>query len=365
MLTAAILLVSAIAQPADHQRARLLAEYRLINNELRAKSPASSSTLNRAWTIAGEWTALYLNAHPKALASDIAGAIEELDRSVPRDGDYHLTANAIRLGDAWAVSASYARAGTFFVVAPEADRKFAVRWSIKKAASNDEMRAWTSNTFSWGDGPLVGRVGHLATSRSGKARFYVEAHAAALAGGTFRHQISVWEWDGHEAAPLLIQSYAASFDTPPITVADGSITVHAKGEYKSLSTCGACPEPEIVWLILVRPDAVTKTSPAFADRELKAFDDLWDSIIHHRPTQNIASPAVAAELRRLAACLSSSEPDRSRLLGMLMNHTVTKAGSRRVLELSTDNLPGGPIRFDIVQRNGGLYFENVHAAHCE
>jgi hypothetical protein len=213
----------------------------------------------------------------------------------------------------------------------------------------------------------VGSVGQLISNRNDRPRFYVDAHAAATAGGTARQQISVWEWDGHTASPLFIRSYSTSLETAPNTLSDRSITIHAKDEYKSFSTCGTCIEPEVIWQIRITPEAVTTTSPEYVDKELRACDELWDAIIHHRPAQNMASPKVTALLRKLTASMLASSPDHDRihLLGMLMKHDVTRSNGRTILALSADNLPCSSIRFEIEERRGIPYFADVHTAHCQ
>ncbi|HEV7489076.1 MAG TPA: hypothetical protein VGQ65_25680 [Thermoanaerobaculia bacterium] len=378
---AAIVALMVLAQPVDHQRADLLSAYASVRAELdsRYADPIRSGrshdfprTLNRAWRIAGDWTALYLNQHPSASPREVVDAIHQLNHG--GSDEYRLRAEAVPLRDraAWAISASYLHGGTFFVVARDRGGPFAVRWNIKDVAarhyaSRDEIGNWASYGFGWGDGPLTGSVGQLISNRNGRPRFYVDAHAAAAAGGTIRQQISVWEWDGHNASPLFIRSYATSLETAPDTFSDRLITIHAKGDYQSFSTCGTCLEPEVVWQIRATPDAVTHTPPEYVDKELKACDSLWDAVIHHRPTQNIASPKVIALLRKLTASMIASSPDHDRihLLGMLMTHDITHSKTRTILALSADNLPCSSIRFEIEERRGILYFADVHAPHCE
>lgn len=233
--------------------------------------------------------------------------------------------------------------------------------------THDEIGYWASNAFSWGDGPLVGRVGSIVSSGTGKPRFSVDAHAAAIAGGTFNNQVSVWEWDGHNAVPLFIKSFAASFDTPPNRFATERITVHAKDDYKSFSTCGACPDPEVSWQIRITPDDVKSTAPIWTSKELAACDELWDAVINGRSTSNFAARQVVSQLRDLIAPLltAAPSPDHTHLLGMLMQHrTITRTG-HRTLDMTADNLPCGPIQFTIANRNDSIYFADVHVPRCE
>lgn len=371
-----------LAQPQSHEsNASLRAAYHAIHSELEAhdadwsiaeKDPAFPARLNRAWTIVAQWISHYLDTHPSASARDLGVAIASLNHAA--SGTYRLDGNAVRLiagrRAAWVISASFERAGTFFVLARDADGPFTLRWNIKDLAAqhestHDEIGYWASNSFSWGDGPLVGRVKSIVSSRASHPRFSIDAHAAAIAGGTFNNQISVWEWDGHNAIPLIIKSYAASFDTPPNRFTTDRITVHAKGDYKSFSTCGACPDPEVSWQVRITPDDVTSTALDWTNKELAACDELFDAIINRRPANNLAATRVIAQLRDLIAPLLTADPDQTYLLGMLMQHRTIKRNGHRILEMTADNLPCGPIRFTSANRNGAIYFGDVHVLRCE
>jgi hypothetical protein len=365
-----------LAQPKSHDStASLRAAYRAVHSELEAhdadwsvaeKDPAFPARLNRAWTLVAQSIARYLDTHPSASARDVERTIASLNHAA--SSTYRLDGNAVQLvaGEraVWAVSASFERAGTFLVLARDANGPFTLRWNIKELAAkheaaHDEIGYWASNAFSWGDGPLVGRVKPIVSSRGGRPCFSVDAHAAAIAGGTFNNQISVWEWDGRNAVPLFIKSYAASFDTPPNRFTAGRITVRAKGDYKSFSTCGACPDPEVSWQIRITPDAVTSSAPVWTNKELAACDELFDAVINRRPANNLAAPQVLTQLRKLIAPLLAADPDPTDLLGMLMQHRTITRNGRRILEITADNLRCGPIRFPITNRNGAIYFAEV------
>jgi hypothetical protein len=375
-----------LAQPQSHESTDTLrAAYQAIHSELEThdadwsiaeKDPAFPARLNRAWTLIGHSIARYLDTHPSASARAIDHAIAALNRAAacPKCSDaYRLDGNAVQLiaGEraVWVVSASFARSGTFFVLARDASGPFTLRWNIKdlavrQEAAHDEIGHWASNAFSWGDGPLVGRVEPIISSRTGKPRFSIDAHAAAIAGGTFNNQISVWEWNDRNAVPLFIKSYAASFDTPPNRFTAARITIHTKADYKSFSTCGACPDPEVSWRIRITPEAVNSTAPVWTNKELAACDELWDAIINGRPTSNLAAPQVVTQLRNLIAPLLTADPDHTHLLGMLMEHRTITRNGHRILEMTADNLPCGPIRFTITNRNGAIYFADVHVPRC-
>src|SRR5436305_1467916 len=82
--------------------------------------------------------------------------------------------------------------------------------SARHYARRDEIGYWAWIEFPWGDGPMVGRVAPLPAARNGHPRFYVDGEGAAAAGGTYRKQIGIWEWDGRAATPLFLRSYSTS-----------------------------------------------------------------------------------------------------------------------------------------------------------
>ena len=385
-----VLLLSALfifAAPVPHQElAKQESAYGDVRRELDSRysdwnragnSPAYPATLNRAWAIIGDWASAFLNSHAAVSASELEKAITEIDSDCRRghcSDEYRLRASVVPLAQgkhaAWAVSVSYPRSGTFFVIARGDDGLFAVRWNIKQLAarhnaSHDEIGRWDWNKFSWGDGPLVSAVGGLPPSRTGRPRFYVDAHAAVIAGGTSSNQISVWEWDGRGAGPLLVRSYLVSLETPPIKLANGMITIHAKGDYKSFSTCGACVEPEVTFQVRVMPDRASVGDVVYAVPELKACDELWDAVIFGRKSDGMAAPQVIAVLRRLTRSMIAASPDHDRtmLLGMLTKSTLTESNGRRILEMGADNLPCN-IRFEIEKRGVALYFAGINASGC-
>ena len=202
---------------------------------------------------------------------------------------------------------------------------------------------------------MIPHLGSLAPTRGGHARFYVDGHTGTMGGGTFRKQISIWEWDGRIATPQFIRSYFISFDTGRNEFADGMLRIPIKGDYKSFFSCGGCPEPEIVWTLQVTPDGVRDLGKKHVVPELQQADELFDRLLHGRSTRDLASPRVAAKLRKLV----DYGPDPGlHQLGMLMEWHVTADG----LELLVDDVDCGPLRFRIEKRARGLYFSDVQLA---
>jgi len=309
-------------------------------------APGLSVGLDRVWSAVTRWTAGYLEEHPDVTAEQLAKAVVGLDP--PR-----LSATAVRLSGppstTFAVAANDPKSGTVFVVARSTDGHFRAIWNIRDVAlrhyaSHDEIGYWALTKSGWGDGPATGRVGPLPQSASGHARFYVDAVAAVDAGGTFRKQFGVWEWNGAEAQPLFLESYQVSFDTGPVTVKDGDVSIPTKGSYRSFSTCGACPEPHVLWRLRVASDGVHRLDVLDGEPEMRCVDELWDHLIHGQRADGLASPEVADALRRL---VQEVDPADGHSLGMIEESKITDENGHRFLLVRAGNLEGKQLRFEV------------------
>jgi hypothetical protein len=292
------------------------------------------------WPEVGKQVAAYLDAHPNAAANDVAKSVKG------------VTTGALQLDRAtWLVSAEYPKNGTFFVVT-----RGGVLWDIKPLAQRhlakrDEIGKWAWTGGGWGDGPLLPSIGAARASRSGHPRFYVDATADTDAGGTYAKQISVWEWNGREAVPLLIKSYATSIETGPDVLTSDLLTIRTKGSYKAFYSCGACVEPEQLWRISITPDGVRDLGRTDVVPELRRFDELVDRVIHHRSTAALATTAVVKLVR------SRLDGD---TLGMLGDFHVSRSGHGGVLYFDSDLLEGHALRLEIDGRPGKPYFTKAN-----
>jgi hypothetical protein len=339
--------------------------------------------LNRVWPLVGEWAATYLNSHPAVSPEELAKAIEALDpRRDCKETDhgcfeeYHLEATAVQLlaGEraAYPVAVIYPRSGTFFVVARTGATGFRVPWNIKDLAtehypSGDEIGRWAYLDFPWNNGPLAGSVHALPPSRSGQPRFYVDAWAMAFGGATTPKQLSIWEWNGAAAVPLLIKVYLVYVETARIEAVGDLLRVHTKGEYENFYSCGMCPEPEVIWTVRVTPDGVQDLGREHVFPELQLVDELWNRLGNGRSTADIASPQVVRVIRQLDLAMrreSGGSPfDES--LGMLFERKIVREGNREMLHFSAENLCS-ELRFEIDRSKGRPDFTRVHLAHpCE
>ena len=289
--------------------------------------------LDRAWPLITRWTNACLREHPK----DLARAVKELDPTL-------LTTEAVQLrGGLYAVSASYPRSGTFFVV--DHDH---VAWDVKTVArphlaKRDEIGKWAWIDYGYGDGPLLGTVYLARPNRNGNPRFYVDATTSADWGGTYAQQIGIWEWNGREALPLLVKSYLVSFDTGADAMKPDLLTIHTKGQYKTFFSCGSCVEPEMIWKIAITPDGVRDLGTTDVVPALRRLDELFDRLMHDKDTSDLAAPGVVKILKPLLT------EDYS----MLMDWHVAD----HVLKFSSEGV--GPLELEFVDHTDGAYFTTV------
>jgi len=69
-------------------------------------------------------------------------------------------------------------------------------------------------------GPLFGKVGALFDDENGNSRFYVDAIYQGE-GFTVGHQLSIWEWNGVAATPVLMGDYTCELDSGGDALFDG------------------------------------------------------------------------------------------------------------------------------------------------
>jgi len=265
--------------------------------------------------------------------------------------------STVRIGSGKDAIEVVTRSHEFSVRTPDEAGVFRERWNIqdlaaKHLAKRDDLGRWAWTGSSWGDGPLTGTVHRLIPSVSGRPRFAIDAFAETEAGGTFPAQLSIWEWNGREAVPLFVKTYLVSLDTEPNTFLDDAIRIVEKGTYRSFSSCGTCPEPEVIRTLRITPTAVVDEGERYTVPEVKALDDLIARIASHRNASSLATPRAIAKLSRLVAHAST--------FGMLGKAEVRDG----VLTLSADDLPCGPLHVRMIEKGERFFVEDVDGTSC-
>jgi len=279
---------------------QLRSEHQRVLDELNVKEstgrtldfddPRIPPLLRRGWDLAGAWAAAYLEAHPTPSAHDLErifdgfalapkGTKSQYGNFIEYTS-YSLRGGAFRIAPSvYVVQASYGvkfLTGTFMVVARNRAGHFEALWNIKQLAEKhyaqkDKIGRWMYLVReSYYSGPLsVGRLLSVPSSTDGHPRFLVDAFQSAD-GGTQGAQLSIWDWDGAEARPLLVDWYdyvAGNFGALRF---DGTtVRIPTKESLGILFSCGACDEPQGLWKVRITSNGVTNLGHRFVNPELQ------------------------------------------------------------------------------------------------
>jgi hypothetical protein len=346
--------------------------------------PKMPSLLKAGWHLAGLWAAEYFDSNPRPSRRELDrifdGFSPEPQGYKSKYGDfleyrdYHFTGSAVRVGsDIYVVEGAYAldfpSTGTFMVVARDNNGHFRALWNVKDLAekhydSRDEIGRWMHLTRrAYYNGPLnVGMILPLPTATTGHVRFLVNAYQVAD-GSTQISQISIWEWDGMEANPLLIGLYQFALDKGGFHFDGKTIKIITKEEVSSFYTTSPDPEPRGSWTIRVKPDAILDMGRRFEKPELQWADELFSKIHKGDNVSDIADAKVTEYLKKRMKEVQSETLKRIPSWdpnwfswGELRECKILHRGQRGAFELSLDE---GLFHFDYILRNGKAYFINV------
>src|SRR5579864_8529810 len=186
--------------------------------------PRVPELLKRGWGLAGAYAAQYLEYNPRPSKRDLDWIFAGFPSSLDASGSgYSFQGSVVQIGPStYVVEARYAidfPTGTFMVVARDREGHFQELWNIKDLAAQhyaqrDEIGRWMHLVGrAYYNGPLAARkVLRLPPAANGHLRFLVDAYQGAD-GGTTLNQLSIWEWDGIGAKPLLVELYENTWDS--------------------------------------------------------------------------------------------------------------------------------------------------------
>src|SRR5271168_952948 len=227
--------------------------------------PESAELLARQWSLAGQYVAAWLDAHPSQGTAAVKEALTQLD---PGDGEPQylpLDENAI-------LAQAPGNIGNVFIVAKTGGH-YHVAWSTAQPQEAQEnqaalLAAWRPENAKHGgrgpylaatgsDGSVLPRIGLLPKDATGHPRFYVDGTYAQSAGGTVGAQVSIWLWDGITARPLIAHAYALMIDQQVGTRVEGDLLkVQQKKFFRTFFSCGACEERQTDWTFRLAPSGV-------------------------------------------------------------------------------------------------------------
>jgi hypothetical protein len=366
---------------------QLRAEHQHVLDALNAKNsegrvldlddPGVPELLKKGWGLAGAWAAAYFENYPTPSKRELEHIFDSFapePRGVKSEygdfreyHDHNFSGSAVRIGDAiYVVEASYFSnnsTGTFMVVARNHDGHFQALWNIKDLAEKhhaqrDEIGRWVHLVRrAYYNGPLnVDKILPLSPAANGHARFLVNAYQSAD-GGTILAQMSVWEWDGAEAKPMLMKLYQYAADFGGFSFDGRTVRVSTKEELGTIFSCGMCPEPRGVWAVRITPDGIHDLGHRFLTPEIQWADELLSKIEKGEDTTNLAEAKVVAALEAKTEDLESdSSRQRKFSWGMLGQCRILRRGQRGAFELALDE---GRLRLSYVLRNGRCYFTHV------
>jgi hypothetical protein len=370
---------------------KLRAAHQRVLDDLNAKNtggiplelddPQVPELLKQGWGAAGAWAAAYLEAHPAPSTRELARIFEGF-APAPRGvkskyGDfleypgYRFTGAAVRIGASlYVVQASYfmdTSTGTFMVVARNRDGRFQTLWTIKDVAEQhfaqkDEIGRWVHLVSrAYYNGPLnVRTVLSLSPATDGHARFLVDAYQSAD-GGTALAQLSIWEWDGAEAKPLMVELYQYAVGFGGFRFDGRTLQISTKEALGTLFSCGTCPEPRGVWTIRITSAGVRDLGRRFLTPELQWADELLTKIAKGEDTTTLAEVEVVEAVKALIRETQAEDKDLGLdpsefSWGMLGQYRVLHRGQRGDFDLALDE---GQLRFSYVLRHGRHYLTRV------
>jgi len=338
--------------------------------------------VRKGWELAGVWAASYLEAHPTASRRELLRIFEDFamrPRGVKSQygdflvySEYSLAGSAIRIGPSlYVVEASYGvdfRTGTFMVVARSHRGHLEALWNIKDLAEKhyvqqDEIGRWMHLVRrAYYNGPLtVAKVVPLSRAANNHVRFLVDAYQGAD-GGTILAQLSIWEWDGAKAHPLLVELYQYAADFGGFRLDGRTLQISTKEQLESMISCGMCPEPRGVWILRITPAEVANLGHRFLQPELQWADELLSMIDNGEDATHLADgkviDALKARIReRDGARNPVRQPDETGFSwGMLDECRVLSRGQRGMFVLVVDE---SRLQFTYELREGRSYFTGV------
>ena len=314
--------------------------------------PESPKLLARQWSLAGEWVAAWLNAHPHA---DPSGVKDALVKLAPSSKPQYLVLNATTF-----LVVAPSPIGNVFIVSRFGD-DYRVAWSTAQTQeasgeSAEVLAAWRAENARLGGrgpywaaygsaGPVVPQLGILPSDAKGHARFYIDGMYQQGAGGTVGGQISLWVWDGSTARPQLTRSYTFMIDQKVGTRMEGDLLkVQQKKFFRTLSSCGECEERQTDWIVRVTLDGMKELGEKSLVPELDAVDELFYRVINGKSASDLAAPAAIEAAKGIVDSKRTSESEKDWKefpnLGMIEGSSVTKNEDGEVLCLALFDVEG-------------------------
>ena len=201
---------------------------------------------------------------------------------------------------------------------------------------------------------LDGTAHPLPRAGNGHPRFFIQAYQNAH-GGTFLPQVSIWEWDGKEAKPLLIHSYLEAADDAFGRKFDGrTLRFGTKEESGTFMSLGGAVEPRGIWTIRISPGGIRDLGHRWREPNAQAVDTLFSRLRKGEPALDLASPAAIAWLKQRFPPEPGQAEEKGPefFLGMYETSKTTRAKGLDIFHLTCDQ---ADLTFTIGRRAGRRY----------
>jgi len=348
------------------------------NKPLDLGDPDVPALVNRGWDLAGQWAAKFLDTHRTPSKIELQrifqGFAPKPEGTKSKYGNfleyekYWFAGEAIRIAPAiYVVHGSYGMdfsTGTFIVAARQANGHFQALWNIKLLAEKhylerDEIGRWVHLVGrAYYNGPLdVRKILPIRAAANGNPRFMVDAYQGAD-GGTILAQLSIWEWNGTEATPVLIKTYEYAADYFAFQFDGENLRIATKEDLQSFSSCGMCPEPRGIWKLRITPSGVQDLGHQFRTPEFNWADQLLSKVEKGENVSDIANPKVVSALQGYIHSESAADPsgDRGFNWGMLDKCRIISRGNEGAFVLDLDEVH---LRLTYDMRGDKPYFTSI------
>jgi len=270
--------------------------------------PAAGAKLDKAWTLIADWAADYLTNHPSATPDDFQKGILAFDPGLDMTQMFRLGPHSYLVGVEWQDDIL---GGNLFIVGPGTNgNRLGVLWNIKDATASSPqasniIAAWSPSAIAacnnTGCGPMMELAGILPATASGNARFFLRGIHAGDMPFYQTGQLSIWQWDGHAAVPILIQRYQW------VPAADSSIPVFngrylrldVMTEYQNFETWPIAARRKAQWMIDIQPSSIKDAGTVATVWELDLLDMLLGQMKAKAGISSLASPQVTTVMSAL------------------------------------------------------------------
>jgi hypothetical protein len=389
-LVAIVVCLATLSMPARAQSTldKIKADYTTVSAKLAKHlaedqwiddDPESPKLLARQWSLAGEWVAAWLNAHPDAGPRGVKTALANLANSSAsqRSWPEPPSPEYIELNATTFLVAAPSPIGNVFIVSKSGD-DYRLAWSTAQrqrasGQSAEMLAAWLAENArydgrggpNWAPsisvGPLDPKLGILPSDGKGHPRFYIEGTYAEEAGGSAGEQISLWLWDGVTARLQLSRIYTIALDQTVGSRMEGDLLkVQQKKFFRTLSSCGDCEERQTDWIVHITPVGMKELGEKSAVPELDAVDELFYRVINGKSASDIAAPAAIVAAKGIVDCaraeVSEKEWKEFPNFGMIDGWSVTKNKDGEVLCLTLDV---GANKFKLRPAGAGFFITQI------